>query len=138
DLVAATTRTSYYRHGGGDPTVRSGAVPYLSLKFRRADVEDLRSTRLLYELFLFSSRMEGIHRRAAPTSRGGIRWSDRPDDYRTEVLGLVQTQVVKNAVIVPSGSKRGFVTKRLLPERGAMMSEMEQQYRTLIRGLLDL
>src|SRR5690606_10809834 len=89
-LVTGTTRTNYFRHGGADPTFRSGGVPYISLKFRCADVDELRRTRLLYEVFVFSSRMEGIHLRAAPVSRGGIRWSDRPDDFRMEVMGLVQ------------------------------------------------
>ncbi|MBW3628990.1 MAG: NAD-glutamate dehydrogenase [Gemmatimonadetes bacterium] len=127
NLVEGTTRTNYFRHGGADPVGRSGGVPYISLKIRCADIEELRKSRLLYEVFVFSARMEGIHLRAAPISRGGIRWSDRPDDYRIEVLGLVQTQIVKNAVIVPSGSKGGFITKRVLPERDAMMKEMEAQ-----------
>ena len=137
-LMEGTTRTNYFRHGGADPTHRSGGAPYLSLKFRCADVEELRKNRLLYEVFVFSSRMEGIHLRAAPVSRGGIRWSDRPDDFRTEIMGLVQTQIVKNAVIVPSGSKGGFITKRTYAERDAMMKEAEAQYRTLMRGLLDI
>jgi glutamate dehydrogenase len=82
--------------------------------------------------------MEGVHLRAAPVSRGGIRWSDRPDDFRTEILGLVLTQVVKNATIVPSGSKGGFITKRQYPDRDAQMEEARQQYMTLMRGLLDV
>src|SRR5690606_14185126 len=106
--------------------------------FRCADVEELRRSRLLYEVFVFSARMEGIHLRAAPVSRGGIRWSDRPDDYRTEIMGLVQTQIVKNAVIVPSGSKGGFITKRSFADREAALQEAAEQYRTLIRGLLDI
>jgi glutamate dehydrogenase len=137
-LIEGTTRTNYYRHGGADPAFRSGGVPYLSLKFRCADVEELRKNRLLFEVFVFSSRMEGIHLRAAPVSRGGIRWSDRPDDFRTEIMGLVQTQIVKNAVIVPSGSKGGFITRRHPAERDAMMAEAADQYRTLMRGLLDI
>jgi glutamate dehydrogenase len=137
-LIDGTTRTNYYRHGGADPVRRSGGVPYLSLKFHSADVEELRRTRLLYEVFVFSARMEGIHLRAAPVSRGGIRWSDRPDDFRTEVMGLVQTQIVKNAVIVPSGSKGGFITKRHFADREAALREAAEQYRTLMRGLLDL
>jgi glutamate dehydrogenase len=137
-LIEATTRTNYFRHGGDDPTFRSGGAPYISIKIHCADVEELRRSRLLYEVFVFSSRMEGIHLRGAPVSRGGLRWSDRPDDFRTEVLGLVQTQVVKNAVIVPSGSKGGFITKRNFLDRDQMMQEAADQYRTLIRGLLDL
>jgi glutamate dehydrogenase len=101
-------------------------------------VEELRRNRLLFEVFVFSSRMEGIHLRAAPVSRGGIRWSDRPDDFRTEIMGLVQTQIVKNAVIVPSGSKGGFITRRRYADREAMGKEAADQYRTLMRGLLDI
>jgi len=137
-LVAGTVRTNYYRNGGADPTRRSGGVPYISIKVRSADVEELRKSRLLYEVYVHSSRMEGIHLRGAPVSRGGIRWSDRPDDFRTEVLGLVTTQVVKNAVIVPSGSKGGFVTKRVFADRDQMGQEAADQYRTLMRGLLDV
>jgi glutamate dehydrogenase len=137
-LVGATVRTNYFRGGGADPTRRSGGVPYISLKVRSADVEELKKSRLLYEVYVHSSRMEGIHLRGAPVSRGGIRWSDRPDDFRTEILGLVLTQVVKNAVIVPSGSKGGFITKRVYTDRDQMGQEAAEQYRTLMRGLLDL
>jgi glutamate dehydrogenase len=137
-MVEATTRTNFFRHGGVEPTARSGGVPYISIKIRSADLEELRKSRLLYEVFVHSARMEGIHLRGAPVSRGGIRWSDRPDDFRTEVLGLVQTQVVKNAVIVPSGSKGGFITKRSYADRDQMMQEAADQYRTLIRGMLDI
>jgi glutamate dehydrogenase len=138
NLILATTRTNYFRHGGADPTHRSGGVPYISIKIRCTDLDELRHSRLLYEVFVHSPRMEGIHLRAAAVSRGGIRWSDRPDDFRTEILGLVQTQVVKNAVIVPSGSKGGFITRRLLESRDEAMAEAADQYRTLIRGMLDI
>ena len=138
NLVEATVRTNYYRHGGAEPSFRSGGVPYLSIKVRSADVEELKKSRLLYEIYVHSSRMEGVHLRGAPVSRGGIRWSDRPDDFRTEIMGLVQTQVVKNATIVPSGSKGGFITKRIFPDRDGQMEEARQQYMTLMRGLLDL
>ncbi|MEX0912299.1 MAG: NAD-glutamate dehydrogenase domain-containing protein, partial [Gemmatimonadota bacterium] len=137
-LIEATVRTNYFKHGGADPNVRSGGVPYISIKIRSADVEELQRSRLLFEIFVYSSRMEGVHLRGASVSRGGLRWSDRPDDFRTEVLGLVQTQIVKNAVIVPGGSKGGFVTKRILDEREEMAEEAAEQYRTLIRGMLDL
>ncbi len=138
NLILATTRTNYYRNGGADPVRRSGGVPYTSLKIRCTDVDELRRNRLLYEIYVHSSRMEGIHLRGAAVSRGGIRWSDRPDDFRTEVLGLVQTQVVKNAVIVPGGSKGGFITRRVLHNRDEMAAEAAEQYRTLIRGMLDI
>ncbi|MBV9108371.1 MAG: NAD-glutamate dehydrogenase, partial [Gemmatimonadetes bacterium] len=138
NLVEATVRTNYFRHGGADPTFTSGGVPYISVKVRSAEVEELKKTRLLYEIYVHSARMEGVHLRAAPVSRGGIRWSDRPDDFRTEILGLVLTQVVKNATIVPSGSKGGFITKRQSADRDAQMEEARQQYMTLMRGLLDV
>jgi len=137
-LIHATTRTNYYRNGGGDPRVRSGGVPYISFKFASADIDFGRTARLLYEVWVHSSRMEGIHLRGARVARGGIRWSDRPDDFRTEVLGLVRTQVVKNAVIVPSGSKGGFVTRYQPTDPEARWDEGRSQYRTFIRGLLDL
>jgi glutamate dehydrogenase len=138
NLIEATTRTNYFTHGAADPTFRSGGVPFISIKIRCADVDELRRSRLLHEIFVYSSRMEGIHLRAASVSRGGIRWSDRPDDFRAEVLGLVQTQIVKNAVIVPSGSKGGFITKLSLSDRDEAMAEAAEQYRTLIRGMLDI
>jgi glutamate dehydrogenase len=137
-VFEATVRTNFFRNGGVDVARTSGGAPYISIKIRCADAEELRRCRLLYEVFVFSSRMEGVHLRGAAVSRGGIRWSDRPDDFRTEVLGLVQTQIVKNAVIVPGGSKGGFITKRALPERAEMLEEAAAQYRTLIRGLLDI
>ena len=138
NLVLATTRTNFYRHGGADSTRRSGGVPYISIKVECAGVEELRRSRLRYEIFVHSARMEGIHLRAAAVSRGGIRWSDRPDDFRTEVLGLVRTQVVKNAVIVPGGSKGGFVTRLQSDSRDALLADAAEQYRTLIRGMLDI
>jgi glutamate dehydrogenase len=137
-LMEATMRTNYYRHGGAAPTKTSGGAPYISIKVRSADMEELRKTRLMYEIFVHSARMEGIHLRGAPVARGGIRWSDRPDDFRTEVLSLTQTQVIKNAVIVPGGSKGGFITKLALPDRDAMMAEAADQYRTMMRGMLDI
>jgi glutamate dehydrogenase len=137
-LIEGTVRTNYFRHGGATPTATSGGAPYISIKVRSADVEELRKSRLLYEVYVHSARMEGIHLRGAPVSRGGIRWSDRPDDFRTEILGLVTTQVVKNATIVPSGSKGGFIIKRTPAEREELMAEAADQYRTLMRGLLDI
>ncbi|HZD06131.1 MAG TPA: NAD-glutamate dehydrogenase domain-containing protein, partial [Longimicrobiales bacterium] len=137
-LVEATVRTNYYRNGGPAPTKRSGGVPYVSFKFDAGRLRSISRSRLLYEVWVRSSRMEGVHLRGDRVARGGIRWSDRPDDFRTEVLGLVKTQMVKNAVIVPSGSKGGFVTLRQLHEPEATADDGREQYRTLIRGLLDL
>ena len=137
-VVLSTIRTNYYRNGGRTPTRRSGGVPYVSFKFDCAPLQAVSKSRLKYEVWVRSSRMEGIHLRGAAVARGGIRHSDRPDDFRTEVLGLVYTQMVKNALIVPSGSKGGFVCLRSLPTRDEMAREAREQYRTLVRGLLDI
>lgn len=137
NLIDTTVRTNYFRNGGRNPSRTSGGVPYISFKVAAREVEGVPRTRLLYEVWVRSPRMEGVHLRGARVARGGIRYSDRPDDFRTEVLGLVKTQMVKNAVIVPAGSKGGFVTLRHLPPE-AMADEAREQYCTLIRGLLDL
>jgi glutamate dehydrogenase len=139
-LISATMRTNYFKHGGADPTVRSGGVPFISFKIHAPDIQEISAvrTRLLYEVWVRSSRMEGIHLRGARVARGGIRWSDRPDDFRTEVLGLVNTQMVKNAVIVPGGSKGGFVPLRRIEDRAEWAEDGREQYKTLIRGLLDV
>ncbi len=138
-LIQATMRTNFFQRGdSADGRKRSGGVAYLSIKIGSSEMEELRSSRLLYEIFVHSARMEGIHLRGSHVSRGGIRWSDRHDDFRTEVLSLVQTQIVKNAVIVPGGSKGGFVTRRAHADRGDQLEEAKVQYQTLIRGLLDI
>ena len=137
-LLDATLRTNYYRNGGRSPTCRSGGVPYISLKVSAKALRDVARTRLMYEVWVRSSRMEGVHLRGARVARGGIRYSDRPDDFRTEILGLVNTQMVKNAVIVPAGSKGGYVTLRKIADRDEMAEEAREQYKTLMRGLLDL
>ena len=137
-LVDATVRTNYYRHGGQAGTVRSGGVPYVSFKFDCDRMRELAGHRLMFEVWVRSSRMEGVHLRGAKVARGGIRWSDRPDDFRTEILGLVETQMVKNSVIVPKGSKGGFVTFRSFEDRESQANEAREQYKTLMRGLLDL
>jgi glutamate dehydrogenase len=137
-LISGTLRTNFYRRGGRAPNFRSGGVPFISFKFSTADIEFLRHTRLRYEVWVHSARMEGVHLRGARVARGGIRWSDRPDDFRTEILGLVKTQVVKNAVIVPSGSKGGFILRTHIGDADARFNEARDQYRTLVRGLLDL
>ena len=137
-LLAATVRTNYFRYGGRTPTQRSGGVPYISLKIAARRLQDIAPTRLLYEVWVRSSRVEGVHLRGAGVARGGIRYSDRRDDFRTEILGLVHTQMVKNSVIVPAGSKGGFITLRTLHHAEEMANEVRGQYETLIRGLLDL
>jgi glutamate dehydrogenase len=135
-LIRATVRTNYWQR-------TAGAVPkgYLSLKLDSQAVPDLPEPRPWVEIFVYSPQMEGIHLRFGPVARGGIRYSDRREDFRTEVLGLAKTQTVKNAVIVPVGSKGGFVVKRPpadASDRQAMQAEVVACYRTLICGLLDL
>ena len=137
-LLTATVRTNYFRYGGRTPTHRSGGVPYISLKIAARQLQDITPTKLLYEVWVRSSRVAGVHLRGAGVARGGIRYSDRRDDFRTEILGLVNTQMVKNSVIVPAGSKGGFTTLRTLDDPEEMANEVRGQYETLIRGLLDL
>lgn len=137
-VIGKAVRTNYYRRGGATPTHRSGGVPYISFKFLVGDLENSRPTELLFEVWVHSARMEGVHLRGATVARGGIRWSDRPDDFRTEVLGLVNTQMVKNAVIVPGGSKGGFVARVIPTDPDERFAEGRRQYQTLVRGLLDL
>ena len=135
NLVFAAVRTSHYRmDADGEPR------PWLSFKFRSADIPELPEPRPLFEIFVYSPRMEGAHLRGGKVARGGIRWSDRPEDFRTEILGLMKAQMVKNAVIVPVGSKGGFVLKRPPPagDREALQAEGVACYRILLRGMLDL
>ncbi|MGH7483502.1 MAG: NAD-glutamate dehydrogenase [Longimicrobiales bacterium] len=138
EILQATVRTNYYQHGGARPRSRSGGVPYVSLKFACEAFRGSSRSRLKYEVWVHSARMAGVHLRGAPVARGGIRYSDRPDDFRTEVVGLVKTQMVKNAVIVPAGSKGGFITRVRHDDREAMADEVNAQYQTLMRGLLDI
>src|SRR6185312_14321208 len=102
-LVRKSLRTNYFqRLPSGEPK------PYLSVKLASREVELLPLPRPLYEIYVLSPRMEGVHLRAGRVARGGIRWSVRKEDFRTEILGLMKAQMVKNAVIVPTGSKGGF------------------------------
>jgi len=137
-LLDATVRTNYYRCGGRVPNRESGGAPYISLKCSSARLAEIQKSRLTWEVWVSSARMEGVHLRGSSVARGGIRWSDRPDDFRTEVLGLVKTQMVKNAVIVPGGSKGGFVLLEPPQDPEARAEEGKAQYQTLQRGLLDL
>ncbi|HUG01275.1 MAG TPA: NAD-glutamate dehydrogenase domain-containing protein [Longimicrobiales bacterium] len=137
-LINATLRTNFYRHGGTDPTAKSGGAPYVSLKFSGKQLGDIANRTMPFEVWVHSARMSGVHLRGAAVARGGIRWSDRPDDFRTEVMDLVRTQQVKNAVIVPAGSKGGFVPRRPPADPAAAAEEGREQYKTLVRGLLDL
>ena len=134
-LILASLRTNYYQRGGD-----GGYKPYLSIKIDPALVPDMPLPRPAFEIFVYAPRVEGVHLRGGKVARGGIRWSDRREDFRTEVLGLMKAQMVKNGVIVPVGAKGGFVVKR--PPRGgdraALQAEVVTCYQTLIRGMLDL
>ncbi len=132
-LVDATVRTN--RWVGRDAGTRR---PYLALKFDSRAVPDMPKPVPYREIFVCSTEMEGVHLRGGPIARGGLRWSDRIEDYRTEVLGLMKAQMVKNAVIVPTGSKGGFVLKRRPGDPQALRTEVRRQYEVFIRGLLDV
>ena len=133
NAISATVRTNAYQ------TSREGELKsYLSFKIESQQLRELPLPKPLFEIFVFSPRMEGVHLRMGYVARGGIRWSDRREDFRTEVLGLMKAQQVKNTVIVPVGAKGGFVVKRLPAERDAQQAEVIACYQTLIRGLLDI
>ena len=139
-LVQATLRTNWWRTGVGHSGAPGPRRTFLSIKFESAKVPGLPDPKPLYEIFVYSPRFEGIHLRGGKVARGGLRWSDRPEDFRTEVLGLVKAQMVKNTVIVPVGSKGGFVLKKAPPaaEREAYLKEGVACYQDYLRGLLDL
>ena len=132
DLMLATVRTSYFQ-----PTQDAETMIF---KFDTVNLSFLPQPRPFRELFVFARRFEGVHLRGGPVARGGLRWSDRMEDYRTEVLGLVKAQMVKNAVIVPVGAKGGFVCKKIPKNapRDIIAAEGEAVYRLFIAGLLDL
>lgn len=136
NLIDCTLRTNYFQMD--QDTGRDKA--YVSFKFDSTQIEDLPLPRPWREIFVYSPRVEGVHLRGGPVARGGLRWSDRREDFRTEILGLVKAQQVKNAVIVPVGSKGGFVMKQPPSEGGreAFLNEGIECYKTFIRGLLDL
>ena len=137
-LVDATLRTNLYRTDATVERPDGRVVPYLALKFDSAAVPDIPKPVPYREIFVYSPFVEGIHLRGGPVARGGLRWSDRQDDVRTEVLGLMKAQMLKNAVIVPTGAKGGFVVKQPPADRDALRAEVERQYVTFIRGLLDV
>ncbi|WP_343907638.1 NAD-glutamate dehydrogenase [Nocardioides aquiterrae] len=133
--IRATLRTNYYQ-----PAADGAAKPYMSFKLEPSAIPDLPEPRPKYEIFVYSPRVEGVHLRFGAVARGGLRWSDRRDDFRTEVLGLVKAQMVKNTVIVPVGAKGGFFAKQLpdAADREAWMAEGIASYKTFISGLLDI
>ena len=134
-LIRATLRTSYFQRQED-----GGFRSYLSLKLDPSSIPDIPRPRPKFEIFVYSPRIEGVHLRSGPVARGGLRWSDRIEDYRTEVLGLVKAQQVKNSVIVPAGAKGGFVVKQPPQDgsREALREEGIACYQTFIRGLLDI
>jgi glutamate dehydrogenase len=135
-LVDATLRTNAYRPVGD--VVGAGHRPVLAFKLDPAAIPDLPKPRPKFEIWVCSPSMEGVHLRGGLVARGGIRASDRREDFRTEVLGLVKAQMVKNAVIVPVGAKGGFVQKRPPSEPDAVRADTQACYRRYISGLLDL
>ncbi len=128
DLISATKRTNYRCEADGEPR------PYLALKLSPSEVPDMPRPMPEFEIFVCAPHFEGVHLRGGRIARGGLRWSDRLEDYRTEVLGLVKAQIVKNGVIVPTGAKGGFVLKEV---RGTT-NDVVSCYRQFISGLLDL
>jgi len=131
NLIDSTVRTNFFLR-------RDEADYFLSFKISAIGIIDMPFPRPMYETYVHSTAMEGIHLRGGKVARGGIRWSDRPDDFRTEVLGLMKTQMTKNALIVPVGSKGGFVVKTPFKTREEGGELSRQAYITLMRGLLDL
>ncbi len=135
-VINATLRTTYFQKKGAGGTHKD----YISFKFDPALVPDLPKPRPYREIFVYSPCVEGVHLRFGPVARGGLRWSDRREDFRTEVLGLVKAQMVKNTVIVPVGSKGGFFVKRPPAggDRDAVFAEGVACYKRFINGLLDI
>ncbi len=140
-VIEATLRTNYYIQYKNGVRADGGPADYISFKFDASKVPDLPKPRPYREIFVCGPRVEGVHLRFGPVARGGLRWSDRREDFRTEVLGLVKAQMVKNTVIVPVGSKGGFFCKQLpdvAVDRDAWFNEGVACYKRFINGLLDI
>lgn len=135
NLVTSTLRTNAYQKNGSGKYKET-----LSFKFDSRSIEEMPLPKPMFEIFVYSSRLEAVHLRGGKVARGGIRWSDRPEDFRTEILGLMKAQMVKNTVIVPVGSKGGFVLKRQL--EGLSRDEIQKEgitcYKLMMQGLLDI
>uniref|UniRef100_UPI001FE09126 NAD-glutamate dehydrogenase domain-containing protein n=1 Tax=Marinobacterium profundum TaxID=1714300 RepID=UPI001FE09126 len=133
-VINAMLRTNYFQ---ADEEREKG---YLSFKLNTRALTFAPEPRPAFEIFVYAPWVEGVHLRAGPIARGGLRWSDRREDFRTEVMGLVKAQMVKNSVIVPVGAKGGFVPKQLPAggDRNAIQAEVIRCYETFIRGLLDI
>ncbi|MFF5855511.1 NAD-glutamate dehydrogenase [Streptomyces sp. NPDC012751] len=135
-VIKATLRTNFFQRTDGD-----APHDYVSMKFDPRAIPDLPAPRPAYEIWVYSPRVEGVHLRFGKVARGGLRWSDRREDFRTEILGLVKAQMVKNTVIVPVGAKGGFVAKQLpdpAQDRDAWLAEGVASYKTFISALLDI
>jgi glutamate dehydrogenase len=135
-VIQASLRTNFYQ-----PDEHGHDKSYVSLKLNPRKIPDLPAPRPMFEVWVYSPRVEGVHLRFGKVARGGLRWSDRREDFRTEILGLVKAQMVKNAVIVPTGSKGGFYAKQLPDpalDRAAWLDEGIASYKLFISGLLDL
>ncbi|MGV9315641.1 NAD-glutamate dehydrogenase [Streptomyces sp. NPDC003691] len=135
-VIKATLRTNFFQRTGD-----GGHHGYVSMKFDPQAIPDLPAPRPAFEIWVYSPRVEGVHLRFGKVARGGLRWSDRREDFRTEILGLVKAQMVKNTVIVPVGAKGGFVAKQLpdpAADRDAWLAEGIASYRTFISALLDI
>jgi glutamate dehydrogenase len=134
-LVQATLRTNWFQQAR-----RATEPPCLSMKLAPRQLRDLPAPLPMYEVWVYSPRFEGLHLRFGAVARGGVRWSDRTEDFRTEILGLAKAQAVKNAVIVPAGAKGGFVCKRLpdTRDREAWLAEGVACYRTFVSALLSI
>ena len=135
EVILATVRTNYYQ------VLETGeAKPYISLKFSPEKIKDLPLPKPKFEIFVYSPQFEGVHLRNGKIARGGLRWSDRKEDFRTEILSLMKAQNVKNAVIVPAGAKGGFITKKTNTrmDRETLLKIGVACYQNFIRGLLDL
>ncbi|MBC3767504.1 NAD-glutamate dehydrogenase [Neptunicella marina] len=135
DMIMATLRTNFYQKDS-----EGNDKPYVSFKMLPELIPDMPLPRPKFEIFVYSPRVEGVHLRGGKVARGGLRWSDRQEDFRTEILGLVKAQQVKNAVIVPVGAKGGFICKRPPTDGGreAFLKEGQECYRIFIRSLLDV
>jgi glutamate dehydrogenase len=144
-LITASLRTNYFQRGGADNGREEGqpgiGPAAFAVKLDPRAIEELPEPRPRFEIWVYSPRVEGVHLRFGPVARGGLRWSDRREDFRTEVLGLVKAQMVKNTVIVPVGSKGGFVAKSLpdpAVDRDAWLAEGVACYQVFVTSLLEL
>ncbi|HEX4910611.1 MAG TPA: NAD-glutamate dehydrogenase, partial [Permianibacter sp.] len=135
DVISATLRTNFFQLGKDGQ-----AKPYTSFKLKPSRIPDIPKPVPMFEIWVYSPRVEGVHLRFGKVARGGLRWSDRREDFRTEVLGLVKAQQVKNTVIVPNGAKGGFVCKQMpkSTDRKVIQAEGVACYQMFIRGLLDV